>query len=75
MNNNKKNRFIFSAIIAFCFTIFKIGHTKIGGLLAGGVYSEPHSWAEVFAMAPSFILFFIIMFIIAYLFLYVKWNQ
>ena len=62
----KKDRFIYSLIAAAIFTIVKILHKKIGGLLSGGLYSDSHSWSELTAMIPSFLLFFAVLFVLAY---------
>jgi hypothetical protein len=61
---------VFALIVALGASIIKILHKKIGGLLAGGIYSDPHSWQEIFNMEPSFFLFFCVVFIVAYMVLY-----
>jgi hypothetical protein len=59
--NNKKKLF-FSFLIAAGWTLFFLAHRKIGGLLSGGIYSDPHTWEEMKAFIPgSILLFFTIM--------------
>ena len=65
---------MFSFLVAFGISVFNVLHKKFGGLLAGGVYSDSHSWQEIYYMLPSFLLFFCVVFIFAYFFLYLKYK-
>jgi hypothetical protein len=52
-----------SFIVATVFTVGDIFYRKIGGLSAGGRYSEPHTWNEIYELSPEFISLFIFFFI------------
>ena len=67
-----KEHIILSSIFSFVVTFVFILHKKIGGLLSGGVYSEPHSWGELLQKAPSFLLVYFFIFFVA--FLYMRFN-
>jgi len=56
------NKFLASLSIALVGTIFDIAHHKIGGLAAGGIYYDSHSWDEIMAMSSSFVWTFFIIF-------------
>ena len=71
---HKKARFVYSLMAAAIFTIVMILHKKIGGLLSGGLSSDSHSWSEMTAMIPSFLLFFAVSFVLAYFVLYYVWK-
>ena len=71
---HRKDRFVYSLMAAATFTIVMILHKKIGGLLSGGLYSDSHSWSELTAMIPSFLLFFAVSFVLAYFILYYVWK-
>lgn len=70
-----KGRITYSLLAALAFTIMKILHTKIGGLISGGRYSESHTWSELASMIPSFFSFFGISFLLAYFVLYYVWRK
>lgn len=65
-------RLLLAFFIAFGATAIDVTHNKIGGLLAGGNYSDPHTWGELYEMLPSFIIFFILAFVIAFFFMCLK---
>ena len=56
------NKLLASFSIALTGTIFDIAHHKIGGLIAGGIYYNSHSWDEIMAMSSSFVGTFFIIF-------------
>jgi len=74
MKKNTKKRLMFSFLVALSISLFNVLHKKFGGLLAGGVYSDPHSWQEIYYMLPSFLLFFCVVFVFAYFILYLKYR-
>ena len=74
MKKNTKRSLIFAFLVAFGVSAFNVLHKKYGGLLAGGVYSAPHSWQEIYYMLPSFLLFYCAVFIFAYFFFYLKYK-
>lgn len=74
MEKNPKKRLVFSLLFASGISIFNVLHEKFGTMLAGGVYSAPHSWQEIYNRIPSFLGFFCIVFIFAYLILYYKFK-
>ena len=47
MKFKTKEHIVLSSVIAFICTVLYAVHMKIGGLLSGGVYSEPHPWSEL----------------------------
>ena len=74
MEKNAKKRLVFSLLFASGISVFNVLHERFGGMLAGGIYSSPHSWQEIYNRLPSFLGFFCIAFIIAYLILYHKFK-
>ncbi len=72
MKRGMKEHIILSSIFSFVVTFAFILHKKIGGLLSGGVYSEPHSWEELIQKAPSFFLVYLFIFFVV--FVYMRFN-
>ena len=43
----RKQKYYFAFFVASLWTVIDILHKKIGGLLSGAVYSDPHTWPEI----------------------------
>jgi len=65
-----KKRINFSFASATIGTLFFVIFKKIGGHLSGGIYSDSHSWIELFDNVHEFVICFIVVYVFSYVLFY-----